>query len=88
MKATTTEYKPFQKPLAVNGYAMIIEHGKAGRITNKYVDENTRKTTWGIAWDSEYTTSELARLTPAEYHALPESAKIVSYETGVPLKKI
>jgi hypothetical protein len=73
------------KPLAVNGYALILEHNKAGRITNKY--RGDQGTTWGIAYDSEYTSRQLLRLSPEEYHALPEENKIVSYETGVPLSR-
>lgn len=78
--ASKTEYVPFLRPLAVNGYAVIIATGKAGQITGKAKWEG--KTVWGIAWASEYPASQLARLTPAEFHALPESHKISKENWG------
>lgn len=78
--APKTEYKPYLRPLAVNGYAMIISLGKAGKIGNKY--RNDGRTTWGIDWAEEYTSSELSRLTPVEFHALPEEQKISKENRG------
>lgn len=74
-------YLPFIKPIAVNGYAVIIATGKAGKIGNKYRDDY-RKITWGIDWASEYPSSELCRITPAEFHALPDYRKITEDNRG------
>lgn len=71
---TSQEYLSIIRPLAINGFALIIANGMAGKVGNKYRNEG--KVTWGIDWDGEYSASELCRLTPAEYHALPDDRKI------------
>lgn len=73
------DYRPYLKPIVANCYVVIIATGKAGQVTNKY--RNGSKVTYGIAWDTEYTASELCRITPKEYHALPANRKITSYDS-------
>ncbi len=70
------------KPLAIGCYARVLSTGRAGRCMNKYRNDDTRRITWGIDWASEYSSLELERISPAEYHALPESLKITKDNRG------
>lgn len=74
------EHRPYLKPLAVGCYAVIIATGKAGRVGGKARWHG--KTVWGIDYASEYPTSELCRITPAEYHAMPATHKISATNQG------
>ena len=67
--------------LRVNCYVRIIkvncpETGYVGRLGSIYRDEDSGKRSFGVDWASEYKSFELERISPAEYHASPESLKI------------
>ncbi len=79
--AENGSHQPHALPLRPGCYALHLASGKAGRINNKYRDESG--TTYGIAYDSEFSGADLRRITPKQYKALPEECKIVSYETGI-----
>ncbi len=79
-------YQPHALPLFVGGYALHLASGKAGRVSSLCRIETTQGRTvrgYGLSWDSEYVGSDLRRITPAQYRALPTECKITSYETGI-----
>ncbi len=82
-------YQAHKLTLLPNTYALHLPSGKAGRITGTAMQEteegsrNRYKKVYGIAWDAEYDSTVLRRITPKQYKALPEECKITSYETGI-----
>lgn len=82
-------YQPHTKKLCAGCYAIHIPSGKAGRVTGTAIEEREEMgrmkytKVFGVAWDSEYPSSVLRRITPKQYSSLPEECKITSYETGI-----
>lgn len=67
--------------LRINCYVRINSTGKVGKLGNIYRDERGRRT-FGVDWASEYTWTELTRISPAEYHASPSNLKLAHNNRG------
>jgi hypothetical protein len=79
-------YQPHALPLKQGCYALHLPSGRAGQINGScWIDSPQGRTVrgYGLSWDSEYAGSDLRRITPAQYHAMPGNCKITSYETGI-----
>lgn len=84
-----SEYQPHAAKLCVGCYALHLPSGKAGRVNGTAVEETIEcarpkfTRVFGIAYDCEYPSTVLRRITPKQYKALPNECKIVSGETGI-----